>query len=39
LTAIARRFRTRLQDLLLWNGLSLKDTIHPGDTLVIYPPD
>jgi LysM repeat protein len=37
LSAIAARFKVSLPALLLWNRLRLKDTIHPGDRLIIYP--
>jgi hypothetical protein len=37
LTAIAERFGVPLASLIIWNRLNLKETIHPGDRLVIYP--
>jgi membrane-bound lytic murein transglycosylase D len=36
LTAIARRFDVPLPALLLWNSLSPRKPIHPGDRLMIY---
>ncbi|UCF93352.1 MAG: transglycosylase SLT domain-containing protein [Desulfobacterales bacterium] len=37
LSAIARRFNVPLPALLIWNRLGLKQKIHPGDKLIIYP--
>jgi len=37
LTAIAERFNIPLPALLIWNRLDAKETIHPGDQIVIYP--
>jgi membrane-bound lytic murein transglycosylase D len=37
LTAIAERFNIPLPALLIWNRLDAKETIHPGDRIVIYP--
>jgi hypothetical protein len=37
LSLIAERFRVPLAALLIWNRLSLKQPIHPGDRLIIYP--
>lgn len=36
LTGIAERFNIPLPALLIWNRLSLKSTIHPGDELIIH---
>ena len=37
LSLIAERFRVPLAALLIWNRLNLKQPIHPGDRLIIYP--
>ena len=39
LSYIAEQFDVPLAALLIWNRLDLKDPIHPGDRLVIYPKD
>jgi len=36
LSAIADRFQVPLPALLIWNDLRPRETIHPGDHLVIY---
>jgi hypothetical protein len=36
LSAIAERFEVPLPALLIWNNLSSRQTIHPGDRLIIY---
>lgn len=36
LSAIAERFEVPLPALLIWNNLNTRNTIHPGDRLVIY---
>lgn len=38
LYAISRRTGIAAQDLAAWNGLSSPNTIHPGQTLRLYPP-
>ncbi len=38
LSAIARHYRIRLEDLLRWNGLSLSSTLRLGSTLHIHAP-
>lgn len=37
LSTIAQQFDVPLSALLLWNRLSLRKHIHPGDRLLIYP--
>jgi len=37
LSNIAERFNVPLPALLIWNRLSLRKHIHPGDRLIIYP--
>lgn len=37
LTAIAERFGVPLASLIIWNRLNPRETIHPGDRLIIYP--
>jgi hypothetical protein len=37
LTAIAERFAVPLASLIIWNRLNPRETIHPGDRLIIYP--
>jgi membrane-bound lytic murein transglycosylase D len=39
LTAISERFDVPLPALAIWNRISLKKPIHPGQRLVIYPND
>ena len=39
LTGIAERFEVPLNALIIWNRLENRKYIHPGDRLVIYPPD
>ena len=39
LTTIAERFNIPLPVLVIWNRLGQKKYIHPGDRLVIYPPE
>lgn len=36
LSAIAERFEVPLPALLIWNNLRSRQTIHPGDRLIIY---
>ena len=36
LSEIADRFEVPLAALMIWNRIDLKQTIHPGDRLVIY---
>ena len=36
LSGIAKKFRTNLQSLCQWNGISHRDPIFPGETLIIY---
>ena len=38
LSAIARHYRIRLEDLLRWNGLSMNSTLRLGSTLHIHAP-
>lgn len=38
LSGIAEKFQVPLVALLIWNKLSVKDTIHPGQRLVILSP-
>ncbi len=38
LSSIAARFNVPLPALLIWNNLNPKRHIHPGDRLVVYPP-
>ena len=37
LTTIAERFNVPLPALLIWNRLSLRKHIHPGDRILVYP--
>lgn len=37
LSSLAERFAVPLHALLIWNRISAKKTIHPGDRLVIFP--
>lgn len=37
LTTIANKFDVPLAALLIWNRISVKKTLYPGDRLVIYP--
>jgi hypothetical protein len=37
LSAIAERFNVPLPALIIWNRLKLREHIHPGQRLVIYP--
>ncbi len=37
LTTISERFNVPLPSLFIWNRLKLKQHIHPGDRLIIYP--
>ncbi len=37
LSAIAERFNVPLPALIIWNRLKLREHIHPGQHLVIYP--
>jgi soluble lytic murein transglycosylase-like protein len=37
LSSIAERFDVPLQALLIWNRISVKKIIHPGDRLIIFP--
>jgi len=37
LTSIAERFNVPLPALLIWNRLSLRKHIHPGDRILVYP--
>jgi hypothetical protein len=39
LTAIADRFNVPLPALIIWNRLAGEKYIHPGDRLIIYPPE
>jgi hypothetical protein len=39
LSAIAERFNVPLPALIIWNRLKLKEHIHPGQHLIIYPDD
>jgi hypothetical protein len=39
LTAIAERFNVPLPALIIWNRLAGEKYIHPGDRLIIYPPE
>lgn len=39
LTTIAERFNVPLPALVIWNRLGREKYIHPGDQLVIYPPE
>jgi hypothetical protein len=39
LSAIAARFNVPLPALLIWNNIDPNKHIHPGDRLVIYPPE
>ena len=39
LSSIAARYRVPLPALFIWNNLNPNRHIHPGDRLVIYPPD
>jgi hypothetical protein len=39
LSSIAARFNVPLPALLIWNNLNPNRHIHPGDRLVVYPPD
>ncbi|MCZ6671284.1 MAG: LysM peptidoglycan-binding domain-containing protein [Acidobacteria bacterium] len=36
LSGIAKKFRTNLQSLCQWNGISHRDPIFPGETLIVY---
>jgi hypothetical protein len=38
LSSIAARFNVPLPALLIWNNLNPNKHIHPGDRLVVYPP-
>jgi spore germination protein YaaH len=38
LSSIAARFNVPLPALLIWNNLNPNRPIHPGDRLVVYPP-
>ena len=37
LTNIAERFNVPLPALLIWNRISLRNHIHPGDRILVYP--
>jgi hypothetical protein len=37
LSSIAERFNVPLQALLIWNRISAKKPINPGDRLIIFP--
>jgi hypothetical protein len=37
LSSIAERFNVPLQALLIWNRISAKKSIHPGDRLIVFP--
>jgi len=37
LSTIAEQFRVPLPAILIWNRLDARDTLHPGDRLIIYP--
>lgn len=39
LSLIADRFGVPLTALLIWNRIDIKESIHPGDRLLIYNPD
>jgi hypothetical protein len=39
LTVIAERFNVPLPALIIWNRLAGEKYIHPGDRLIIYPPE
>jgi hypothetical protein len=39
LSTIAERFGVPLQALRIWNGIDLRKAIHPGDRLVVRPPE
>ncbi len=39
LSSIAARYNVPLPALLIWNNLNPNRHIHPGDRLVLYPPD
>ncbi|MDA1372266.1 MAG: LysM peptidoglycan-binding domain-containing protein [Proteobacteria bacterium] len=39
MASIANRFDTSLQELLIWNSISSRDLIYPGQEIVISPPD
>lgn len=39
LTSIAQHFRVPLPALLIWNRRDRRYAIHPGDRLVVYPPE
>ncbi len=38
LSAIARHYRIRLEDLLRWNGLTVRSILRPGTTVRIHAP-
>ena len=37
LSTIAEQFRVPLPAILIWNRIDARETIHPGDRLIIYP--
>ncbi len=39
LSIIAESFKVPLPALLIWNNLNPKRPIHPGDRLIVYPPE
>lgn len=39
LDKIARRFSAKLEDLLIWNDIAVHDLIHPGQSIIILPPE
>ena len=39
LSSIARNAGVPIRALLVWNEIRLSHSIHPGDTLLVYPPD
>ena len=37
LSTIAEQFRVPLAAILIWNRINIKNPLHPGDRLIIYP--